>query len=598
MSTNTLKTRIRHAYKTEAEWASSNPVLLAGEEVYSSDNNKKKIGNGTSKWSELSYVIPSKSDIGLGNVPNVATNDQTPTFSQASSRANIASGEKLSVIFGKVMKWFADLKTVAFTGSYNDLSNKPTIPTVGNGTVTIKQAGASKGTFTMNQSGNTTIELTDNNTTYSSKSAASGGTDVSLVTTGEKYSWNNKANASHGNHVPATQTANNAVFLRNDNTWQTVTPANIGAAAASHGTHIPSTCTTITDWNNATTNGWYMASNASNQPVSNGGWFYGIAIVHNSNYIRQIAWHFATDANVAGTNCDRYERAKHNGTWGSWVNTSVRVAVPSNAKFTDTWRGIQDNLTSTSTTESLSANQGKVLKGLVDGKAASSHTHSAYVNQNAFSNVVVGSTTVAADTATDTLTLVAGSNVTITPDATNDKITIASKDTVYTHPTYTSKPSGLYKVTVDGTGHVSATAAVTKADITALGIPSSDTDTHYTSHLYVGASGGNANATSATSNPYLLCVDNTTNRNSVQLKAGSNMSISAVNGVVTFTATDTNTWRGIQNNLTSDSTTDSLSAAQGKALKTLIDSKTSSTQILYQDSEPTSSLAVGMVWIG
>lgn len=35
--------------------------------------------------------------------------------------------------------------------------------------------------------------------------------------------------------------------------------------------------------------------------------------------------------------------------------------------------------------------------------------------------------------------------------------------------------------------------------------------------------------------------------------------------------TDTNTWRGIQNNLTSDSTTDSLSAAQGKALKALVD---------------------------
>ena len=38
------------------------------------------------------------------------------------------------------------------------------IPSVGNGTVTIKQAGTTKGSFTMNQSGNTTIELTDNNT--------------------------------------------------------------------------------------------------------------------------------------------------------------------------------------------------------------------------------------------------------------------------------------------------------------------------------------------------------------------------------------------------------------------------------------------------
>ena len=51
---------------------------------------------------------------------------------------------------------------------------------------------------------------------------------------------NGKANASHGNHVPTTQTADNATFLRNDNTWAKVTPANIGAqpagsyASASH----------------------------------------------------------------------------------------------------------------------------------------------------------------------------------------------------------------------------------------------------------------------------------------------------------------------------------------------------------------------------
>lgn len=45
----------------------------------------------------------------------------------------------------------------------------------------------------------------------------------------------------------------------------------------------------------------------------------------------------------------------------------------------------------------------------------------------------------------------------------------------YVHPSYTAKASGLYKVTVDATGHVSAVAAVTKNDITALGIPGSDT---------------------------------------------------------------------------------------------------------------------------
>ena len=55
-------------------------------------------------------------------------------------------------------------------------------------------------------------------------------------------------------------------------------------------------------------------------------------------------------------------------------------------------------------------------------------------NQNAFSNVVVGNTTIAADTTTDTLTFVAGNNVTLTPNAEGDSITIASTNTVYTHP--------------------------------------------------------------------------------------------------------------------------------------------------------------------
>ena len=107
--------------------------------------------------------------------------------------------------------------------------------------------------------------------------------------------------------------------------------------------------------------------------------------------------------------------------------------------------------------------------------ADNSHNHTNYVNQNAFSNVKVGSTTVAADTTTDTLELVAGSNITITPDATNDKITIAATDTVYTHPTHTAAASGLYKVTVDNKGHVTGTSAVAKSDITSLGIPAQDT---------------------------------------------------------------------------------------------------------------------------
>lgn len=70
-----------------------------------------------------------KAALGLDKVTNVSTNDQVPTFTQASTRTNIVSGEKLPVLFGKIMKWFADLKTIAFSGSYNDLSDKPSIPT-------------------------------------------------------------------------------------------------------------------------------------------------------------------------------------------------------------------------------------------------------------------------------------------------------------------------------------------------------------------------------------------------------------------------------------------------------------------------------------
>ena len=50
-------------------------------------------------------------------------------------------------------------------------------------------------------------------------------------------------------------------------------------------------------------------------------------------------------------------------------------------------------------------------------------------NQNAFSNIKIGTTTIEADTKMDTLTLVAGNNITLTPDATGNSVTIASIDT-------------------------------------------------------------------------------------------------------------------------------------------------------------------------
>lgn len=94
--------------------------------------------------------------------------------------------------------------------------------------------------------------------------------------------------------------------------------------------------------------------------------------------------------------------------------------------------------------------------------AAKTHADSAHApsnaqaNQNAFSNIKVGSTTIAADTTTDTLELV-GSNVTITPDATNDKVTIAvaSGDT---------NTAGILKLT-NSTSSTSTTTAATPSSV-------------------------------------------------------------------------------------------------------------------------------------
>lgn len=96
-------------------------------------------------------------------------------------------------------------------------------------------------------------------------------------------------------------------------------------------------------------------------------------------------------------------------------------------------------------------------------------------NHFSFSKIIVGDKTAEADETTDTLTLAAGENVTIVLDTSNDKITIAAKDTVYTHPSYTERELGLNRIHVDSKGHVDNVSQVTKQDIVALGIPAQDT---------------------------------------------------------------------------------------------------------------------------
>ncbi len=88
-----------------------------------------------------------------------------------------------------------------------------------------------------------------------------------------------------------------------------------------------------------------------------------------------------------------------------------------------------DNILSNAESHVADSNKHVTSQERTNWNAAKTHADSTHApsnaeaNQNAFSNVTVGSTTIAADSKTDTLTLV-GSNVTLTPDTTNDKITI------------------------------------------------------------------------------------------------------------------------------------------------------------------------------
>ena len=110
--------------------------------------------------------------------------------------------------------------------------------------------------------------------------------------------------------------------------------------------------------------------------------------------------------------------------------TSVIFTMPASDN-TNTWRGIQNNLTSDSTTDSLSAAQGKALKTLVDGKAASGHTHA---------------TSIATSTGTNQITLAANTKYAITAGGTSYVFT-TPPDNNSTYPIYYKSLDANYTTT-------------------------------------------------------------------------------------------------------------------------------------------------------
>lgn len=69
--------------------------------------------------------LAGKVNLGTDSVAGGDTKNTVVSFTEAGTRVNIVTGEKHKTLFGKIKKWFTDLKAVAFSGSYNDLSDKP-----------------------------------------------------------------------------------------------------------------------------------------------------------------------------------------------------------------------------------------------------------------------------------------------------------------------------------------------------------------------------------------------------------------------------------------------------------------------------------------
>ena len=260
---------------------------------------------------------------------------------------------------------------------------------------------------------------------------------------------------------------------------------------------------------------------------------FGLIVIHRAsgNYYTQIIY----------SDSAAYRRHCVNGTWSEWVQDKLTD--------TDTWRGIQNNLTSDSTTDSLSAAQGKALKTLVDGKAATGHTHT-------WDSVTGKPSTFTPSSHTHGVIKslsVSGTTITYTKDD-NTTGTITTQDTNTTYGTF----KGATTSAAGSTGLVIApVAGNANRYLRSDGTWAVPPDTNTTYGVFAKATADAAGSTGLVPAP-------AKGQQTYYLRGDGTWAVPA------------NTWRGIQDNLTSTSTTDSLSANQGKVLKGLIDGKAAS----------------------
>ncbi len=186
---------------TYYRWSTSTSTfsLIGSEGPYYTKAETNTLLNAKADSSSLATVATSGNYNDLSNKPTIPA-------AQVNSDWNASSG--VAEILNK-----PSLATVATTGAYSDLTGTPTIPTVNNATLTVTQNGTSKGTFTANASSNKTIALTD--TTYNNFTGADAST------------------AGAAGLVPAPAAGDNTKYLSGDGTWKPASQYSLPIASAS-----------------------------------------------------------------------------------------------------------------------------------------------------------------------------------------------------------------------------------------------------------------------------------------------------------------------------------------------------------------------------
>lgn len=429
MTNNTLETRILICNDTTVNWGESSKVLLKGEmaiEFLESRCVKIKVGNGIDTFADLPYATMTPSEI------TTAINSAITAVSHTHS--NKSTLDKIQEALTTALKTNYDAAYTHSTQAHAPANAQANIiETVKvNGSALTPNSKAvditvpTKVSQLTNDAG---YKTTDNNTTYdlgANASATNGNVKLNLI---GSNSTADSVTIKGSGATTVTTDADGNITINSTNT--VYSHPNSGATAGTYRSVTVNAQGHVTGGSNPTTLTGYGITDAVKS--SEKGSANGVATLGSDGKVPSSQLPSYVDDVIEGylSGGKFYKESAHT-TVISGETGKIYVDLTSNKTYR--WSG--SAFVVISETIAIGETSSTAYRG-DRGKIAYDHSQSAHApsnaeaNQNAFSNVTVGSTTIAAGTKTDILNIAAGSNVTITPDTTNKKITIAAKDTTY-----------------------------------------------------------------------------------------------------------------------------------------------------------------------